>query len=633
MQQTDKIQKRYAVYCRVITAGLLITFITFLPYLADYYILQPSDTIFDYFAQNSVNRYYDFETVIVGLTVVVIWCVSGRVGAAIFLPSVLVLLLCYADSIKYAALNELFRISDLRLTEAAGIATRYLSLKFTLVQMMVIITILFLCVCGFILDGFCRRYPILKKQKVQKNIVYALRVFLGIACLTAMFRYGERFIKNEYSMDSIDNAAVTDTGNDRYILYHFLKNDNLANIDTAHVENSYRFFLDNMAVNDKTAEIRQFPNVIVIMNESWWNTDNISGNLVTFSSDPMESYHRLAESCSSGELSSNIFCGGTIGSETEFLTGLNLKYLDSFTGISSEIKEHKVPSIVDYFNALDYDTIAIHPYDGSFYDRNKIYPLLGFDKIIFEEDMSYKEIYTCYISDESLARQIIKECEENKDTQKFIYAVSIGNHIRGLDSEHPFNENYSYPISVTLSGDLEQEAYTDLVNYINGIYLANEAFAQLVSYFEQQEEPTVLMMYGDHMPGFSKDALALFQLDGADPESQRRQYAVPVLIWSNFETKRISFNGENIGYLPQLLLEYAQLPESDMTRILQYQREVFQTNTNRIVIDCYGHPIESYDEKQIEAIRHYKVVSFDILYGSGPLRDKVWLPYNRQYID
>ena len=86
MQQTDKIQKRYAVYCRVITAGLFITLITFLPYLADYYLLQPSDTVLAYFAENSIDRYYEFETVIVFLSVISIWCISGSTGAAISVP-------------------------------------------------------------------------------------------------------------------------------------------------------------------------------------------------------------------------------------------------------------------------------------------------------------------------------------------------------------------------------------------------------------------------------------------------------------------------------------------------------------------------------------------------------------------
>ncbi len=46
------------------------------------------------------------------------------------------------------------------------------------------------------------------------------------------------------------------------------------------------------------------------------------------------------------------------------------------------------------------------------------------------------------------------------------------------------------------------------------------------------------------------------------------------------------------------------------------------------MIDCFGHPVESYHEDQIEAVLHYKVVGFDVLYGSSQLRDRVWEPYD-----
>lgn len=628
MKQTDNLQKRYAVYCRIFTVGLMAIFVTFLPYLADYYLLQPSDTLFDFYTQYTIDKYYLFETNIVILAVAAIWCISGRLGIAICILSVFFLLLSYAGSIKYAAINELFRLSDLHLTEAAGIAIRYLNLKFTPSQLMVIITLLVLCIGGFASDRLCLKYLLFKKhsEKCRKTL-FILRGFIALVCLTVMFFYGERFFKNAYNLEYIDNSTVSGTGNDRYILYNFLKNDRFGNIDITHVENSYRFFLDNTDYDNEDAGNRQFPNVIVIMNESWWNTDNIPDSVITFSSDPMEPFHRLAGNCSSGELSANIFCGGTIGSETEFLTGINIKYFTSFDRLAAEIREHKIPTIVDYFNTLDYDTIAIHPYDGSFYDRDKLYQSVGFDKVIFEEDMYYTDIYSSYISDESLVNQIIKEYEESKDEQKFIFAVSIANHIKGLDSDHKFNENYPYPISITLNGVLEKDAYTNLVNYINGIYLANEAFAKLVSYFEQKKEPTILVMYGDHMPGFSEEALTLLNLDSGDLESMRRQYDVPVLMWSNFETKQLVFEGENISYLPQMLLEYAHLPESDMSRILRKQREMFRTNT-RYVIDCFGQPVESYNESQMETIGHFKVVEYDILYGTSSYRNRIWQPYN-----
>lgn len=140
----------------------------------------------------------------------------------------------------------------------------------------------------------------------------------------------------------------------------------------------------------------------------------------------------------------------------------------------------------------------------------------------------------------------------------------------------------------------------DLVSYVNGIHLANEAFEELTTYFAQTDEPVVLAMYRDHMPGFSEEARELMGLGGTDPETQRRCYSIPVLIWSSFKADKIEPDGENINYLPQILLEYAGLPDTDMSRVLKQQRE---------------------------SIQHFMVMDYDILFGSGASRERVWLPY------
>lgn len=624
---TERLKKEYKICVYLFAAALLITAITFLPYLADYYVLQPDSTILAYYADHSVDRYYRFETIVIGLSIMTLLFFSRRLWVALTIPSLLLMFLAYADNIKYAALNELLRFNDLMVTEAAGIALRYLNLKFTSSQLKVLIYVFLLCAGGFAADRLCRKYPLfLQKEPSLLKRRHTLSLALGCICLAGLLGYGGYFIGNAYSMTSLDTIDVKGKESEQYIVYNFIKNDKLTNINMSNVQDSYRFFTDSHPANEGTESATR-PSVIVIMNESWWNTDNITGSNVTFSSDPMEISRKLEKSCSSGCLTTNLFCGGTIGSETEFLTGLNTKYFTSYTGIASALEKRKVPSIVDYFNALDYDTVAIHPYDGNFYGRSTMYSALGFDKIVFEDDMDYTDIYSCYISDESLARQIIKEYEENPAEQKFIYAVSIGNHIQGLDRKHDSLKPYPYPISVNLKGNLDEEAYMDLVSYINGIYLANEAFEELTDYFAQTDEPVVLAMYGDHMPGFSKEALELMGLDGTDSETQRRHYSVPVLIWSNFEADRMELDGENINYLPQMLLAYAGLPDSDMSLILKRQREVLKTNTRILVADNQGSVLHAYNNSQSEAVRHFMVVDYDILFGSSPERERVWLPY------
>lgn len=628
--------KKYVKYFALsnhVFADLLLLFYVFLmPYLADFYLLEPEATFQDFYFEYIDNRYYIFEIVILIFAVIAILCITGRIGVSILLTSIPMMLLAYASSIKFAARNELFRLDDLKLTEAAGMAVNFLNFRYSFIHVMVIVVVSLFCLCGIFVDILCRTFPMpVKNGKESRQIPKIIRIFMSGACIAAMFCYGHFFMYSTQNAMVVEGNQITNEGYDRFVLYNFLKNEKNVDITTDDIEKSYDYFRDMAADGKSQAVNGQEPAVIVIMNESWWSTDNIVSNEISFSTDPMEPYHELAEKCSSGNLSSNIFGGGTVSSETEFLTGINTKYLLSDSGVYLEMREHKVPSLVDYFHALGYHTTAIHPYYDFFYSRDKTYSLMGFDKVVFEDSMDYTDIYTRYISDDSLASQIIKEYEDDSnstDKKKFIFAVSITNHDRSLNYKWDAVENYPYPIEVTIGdSEVSESSYSDFVNSVNGIYLANLAYGRLVDYFEQKKEPVVIVMYGDHIPFFTGDILKAMGLDGDDFATQTRQYAVPVLMWSNFNDAKIDFSGENINYLPQMLLEYAGLPETDMTQILRCERSFFKSDVRRFVRDSDGRQIKVYNKEQQEMVRNINVIGYDILYGSSSNRDALWQPY------
>lgn len=162
---TERLKKEHKICVYLFAAALLITAITFLPYLADYYVLQPDSTILAYYADNSVDRYYRFETIVIGLGIMTLLFFSRRLWVALTIPSLLLMFLAYADNIKYAALNELLRFNDLMVTEAAGIALRYLNLKFTSLQLKVLAYVFLLCAGGFAADRLCRKYPLFSQNE------------------------------------------------------------------------------------------------------------------------------------------------------------------------------------------------------------------------------------------------------------------------------------------------------------------------------------------------------------------------------------------------------------------------------------------------------------------------------------
>lgn len=624
----------FGICSRFFFESLLIFYIFLLPYLADFYLLEPQISFQDFYFKYIDNRYYIFEIIIVSLSMIAILCVTGRVGVSMIVTGIPLMLLTYASSIKFAARNELLHLDDLKLTEAAGMAVNFLDFQYSPIRVKVIVIVAIFFACGLLADILYRKFvlSVTDIRKKSPQIPRILRWVMCGICIMAIFIYSNIFMHSTENVMSMENGQIVNEGYDRFVLYSFLKNEKNIEINSADIEKSYNFFLENWESIDNNSDVVQ-PTVIVIMNESWWNLDNRIGDNVLFSIDPMQPYHELSEKCSSGYLSTNIYGGGTISSETEFLTGINTKYLLSDAGIYVETRSHKIPSIVDYFHALDYHTIAIHPYYGYFYSRDKVYAQMGFDKVIFEDTMDYTDRYSRYISDESLVRQIIKEYEEDEDTEKekFIFAVSIANHDRSLNYEQEVVEDYPYPIEVTVENEEVSEAeLSDLVNTVNGIYLANRAFGQLVDYFEQENDPVMIVMYGDHIPFFAGSVLKAFGLEGNDNEKQQRQYSVPILLWSNFNDDKIDFTGENINYLSQILLEYAGLPESDMTRILRCEKDTFKTDVRRFVVDSNGEHIKYYTNEQLEMIRHINVLEYDILFGDSFFREKLWYPHGAE---
>lgn len=440
--------------------GITGLYTIYIPYLMDYYIARPEQFYFSFFLENVTKTPYAFEGIIIGMVLALFYCLTIRVGVSTLIVSVFLFLLTHASYIKYINRRELLRLDDLRLTEAAGMAIGYL--KFTPDRWLVLFAggLLLFVGAGFVLDSIGRRIrkdwilyqpeqdsfgketgPDRASDKLRL-ILPCVRLFIVFVLCAAICFYMDYFLREGSVLDEVEPMT---SQNDMYVLYRFLQNDRFSMIGMERVDERYDFLL-SQEPQKEAVEWEAYPNVIVIMNESWWNTDNIQSDRIVFSRDPMGPYKELADRCGTGYVTANVFGGGTVSSEVEFLTGLNTKYFRA-ESIYAQMQGRKIPSLVDYFNDLDYDTVAIHPYYDYFYDRDEAYAAMGFDKAIFEDDMQYKDIYTRYISDESLAKEIIARMQESS-TPKFIWAVSMANHIRVLDYEAEVKISGEYPVPI-----------------------------------------------------------------------------------------------------------------------------------------------------------------------------------------
>lgn len=616
---------KFVIYI-MLSLFIMYCLVIFLPFIVDYYLDSSGKGFIAYYIENcaDVEGYYFFGSIIIACIAVVLYLLFLNCGISFLTVSVCAFLLAFASRIKYENRKELLNISDLRLTEAAGMALNYLKVRISKKLIFFILGIIVFTV----LLLFIEKLHVKRKEHLKNRKFMLVRFVLIVAVIAGVRIYSNKFMesKNVIFLTELEATALNDTN--QYVIYSFFESNHVS-FDDEGIMESYEYLKD-LSVAGKSHDKNITPNVIVIMNESWWNTDNISGSAIELSSDPMEPYHELEDLCTTGYVSTNIFGGGTISSEDEFLTGLNSKYFTASANFHEFVEDGELGTIVDYFNALGYDTTAIHPYYGSFYDRDVIYKNFGFDNIIFDDDMKYTDIYSRYISDSSLSRQIIYEYEKGNDSGEsdFIWAVSIGNHRTTLDYKIAPVENYDYPIDVKLNGvTLDDEEYDILVNYINGIYYANLAYKELVDYFSNVEEPTVILMYGDHIPNFSDEMLELMGLDQTDEslEMKQRIYTTPVILWSNFSDENLDISGETINYLDYMLIDYCGLPDSNMTKILRYMRTQFKANTRYYILDKDNNKMDVCSNEQVKAVYNFNVLQYDMLIGSNLCSD-IWEP-------
>lgn len=314
------------------------------------------------------------------------------------------------------------------------------------------------------------------------------------------------------------------------------------------------------------------PNIVMIMNESL--TDYSSLTDLEFSSDPLEYIHSLDRNTVKGNLITSVFAGSTANTEYEALTSNSLAILPPNAFPFQQYISSEQNSIVNYLNQLDYSSYAMHPYGKDNYRRSQVYGYFGFEESYFEnsspgiQDLVEKpERIRGYISDASLYRGTEKLIKEN-EKPVFNFIVTMQGHGGYNTSEQDF------PRTISIEN---AENNTSATDYLSSVDDSDKAFEEFTTSLMQNEEPTIVLMFGDHHPILT-DSYFKPHLDAADPRSR---YQTPFVIWANFDLpKQEQEQTISPNYLvPQLLQTLSQtnhaLPISSYYHFLsQLQKEI-----------------------------------------------------------
>lgn len=263
------------------------------------------------------------------------------------------------------------------------------------------------------------------------------------------------------------------------------------------------------------------PNIIMIQLESFLDPNLING--AVFSENPVPVFTYLKENYTSGALHMPSYGGGTANSEFEVLTGMTLEAFGAGEYPYKTIMlEKPCESLAFNLSQLGYGTHAIHNHTGNFYDRDKVYPNMGFMTFQSIEYMNnFEKTSYGWCKDEILTEEILKALDSDTEhEQKFVWAVSVQGH-----GKYPSEPLEDVELSIYMERGTFTDERTSMIEYYTNMISEMDAFiGDLISKLEERGEPTVLIMYGDHLPSleFTNEETALGDV-----------YTTEYVVWDN----------------------------------------------------------------------------------------------------
>ena len=309
-------------------------------------------------------------------------------------------------------------------------------------------------------------------------------------------------------------------------------------------------------------------NLIVIMNESFSDL-SVLGE-VPVSEDFLPFFRSLSENTVKGTAYASVFGGTTANSEYEFLTGNTTAFLPEGTVPFHLYVADGTPNLGAQMKALGYDTVFLHPYLASGWNRRAVYADFGFDTVLFQDDLTDTSLIREYISDQSDYESLIRLYEEKEKGQPlFLFNVTMQNH-SGYDKPWDGLER-----TAELTGVLAGR-FPTVDQYLSLIKQSDNAFRYLINYFSQVEEPTMILLFGDHQPQVAASFYTKMlggSEDTWDAATAQKRQAVPFVIWANYDIPEAEGVELSLNYLSALLAETANLPQTGYQQFLNELRQ------------------------------------------------------------
>ena len=310
-------------------------------------------------------------------------------------------------------------------------------------------------------------------------------------------------------------------------------------------------------------------NLICIMNESLAELKT-AGDFTT-NTEYFPFMDSLEENTVRGSLCVPVFGSMTSNTEFEFLTGDSMALLPANSIAYQFNVKPDTYSMVSTLKDQGYYSVAMHPYPGENWNRVECYQNMGFDAFLDQEFYEGSQELRNYVSDEADYQKLIQvvEAKENPEDKLFIFNVTMQNH-GGYEGTY---DNFEQ--EVWLTGEYEGK-YPKTDQYLSLMKRSDQAFQYLVEYFSRTDQPTMIVMFGDHQPSVEDefyDDIAGMPSSEITVQEHLMWYETPFIIWTNYSMPSEDMGRLGAVYLSSEVLWRANLEMTPYNRFLLAMKE------------------------------------------------------------
>jgi hypothetical protein len=245
------------------------------------------------------------------------------------------------------------------------------------------------------------------------------------------------------------------------------------------------------------------------------------------------------------------------------------------------------------------------------YKREQVYKTFGFEEFIHDTSMQSTETIddNPYIDDRAAFDEVLHQIDDNDDPL-MINLVTMQNHI-------PVDDHYDDPIGVSGIGGDEGDR---IGQYARGLEHSDAALTEFLADLEASDEKSVVLFYGDHLPGIYDSDVKNANDDGLG------LYQTPFFVWNSEGNVHRPTPLTSPAFFLPLVYRVADAPVPPYFALLDRLHDhVSALQQGRIVTsDGEETPEDSLDPRSAELLEDARLVQYDFSIGERYSVDQMW---------